>query len=94
MTVVAVYVGGPLDGEKREVPDARERMVHARLPRFDSDAPVDYRPVVTHTIYTKRILRTSSGGLPFELYAPRDMDDRQMLERLVEYYLPPPEESQ
>lgn len=97
MTVVAVYIGGPLDGQKREEPRAFETRLHHQAafpPVMGREAEaLDY--TLRTTYYTRRVFRVTGGvwPLPFELYAPSNMSDAQMMERLVEYYSPEPEET-
>jgi len=97
MSVVAVFVGGPLDGEKRELPDHEARMYYdvqrrldpAWMPNNETSEDIVWRVRYTH----RRFLpQPEQAALPFTVYAEESISNTKMMERLFEHYAPQQDE--
>lgn len=102
VTYIAMYVGGPRDGDREERPERYVRdyidvavMDGPRLLRIgtaDNDInPLSYGRTVR---YERHPINTDvNQPVPVEVYAPRGMNTYQLLLRLLEYYQPEPDET-
>jgi len=100
MTYIAMYVGGPKDGDREERPGrVHDVVLVATMPgppllRVGSVAndmnPLAYAP---RTVTYERFRMFSDSTTPLEVYAPSGWSGKQVLERLLEYYRPEQDET-
>ena len=97
MTHIAMFVGGPKDGDREErLGDQPPRYLRVNVARASmlrqGTADNDLNPLHDVFIYEWHPIGSEQGVIPVCVYAPANWSGHQLVLRLLEYYRPETDE--